>query len=115
MWAESRGGPTAQQRFEEVHATPAEDPFWAVPPGDPGPADLFAPAVYDRSAAALHALRGEVGEEPFRTLLRRWATENAGGNVGSADLVALAEEVGGQDLGAFFTTWIDTPGKPVTW
>jgi aminopeptidase N len=115
MWAESRGGPTAQQRFEEVHATPAEDPFWAVPPGDPGPADLFAPAVYDRSAAALHALRGEVGEEPFRTLLRRWATEHAGGNVSSADLVALAEEVGGQDLGAFFTTWIDTPGKPVSW
>ena len=115
MWAESRGGPTAQQRFEEVHATPAEDPFWAVPPGDPGPADLFAPAVYDRSAAALHALRGEVGEEPFRTLLRRWATENAGGNVSRADLVALAEDVSGQDLGAFFTTWIDTPGKPVTW
>jgi aminopeptidase N len=115
MWAESRGGPTAQQRFEEVQATPAEDPFWAVPPGDPGPADLFAPAVYDRSAAALHALRGEVGEEPFRTLLRRWATENAGGNVSSADLVALAEEVSGHDLGSFFTTWIDTPGKPVSW
>ena len=115
MWAESRGGPTAQQRFEEVHATPAEDPFWAVPPGDPGPADLFAPAVYDRSAAALHALRGEVGEEPFRTLLRRWATENAGGNVSRADLVALAEDVSGQDLGAFFTTWIDTRGKPVSW
>ncbi|MGY1680316.1 M1 family metallopeptidase [Geodermatophilus sp. SYSU D01176] len=115
MWAESRGGPTAQQRFQEVHARPAEDPFWAVPPGDPGPADLFAPAVYGRSAAALHALRGEVGEEPFRTLLRRWATENAGGNVSRADLVALAEEVSGRDLGAFFTTWIDTPGKPVTW
>ncbi len=115
MWAESRGGPTAQQRFDEVHATPAEDPFWAVRPGDPGPADLFAPAVYHRSAAALHALRLEIGEEPFRTLLRRWATENAGGNVRSADLVALAGEVGGQDLGAFFTTWIDTPGKPVTW
>ena len=115
MWAESRGGPTAQQRFEEVHATPAEDPFWAVPPGDPGPADLFAPAVYDRSTAALHALRLEIGEQPFRTLLRRWATENAGGNVSSADLVALAEEVSGQDLDAFFTTWIGTPGKPVTW
>ena len=67
------------------------------------------------SAAALHALREEVGEEPFHTLLRRWATENAGGNVSGADLVALAEEVSGQDLGAFFTTWIDTPGKPVSW
>ena len=115
MWTEYHGGPPAQQRFDEVRAKPAEDPFWAVPPGDPGAADLFAPAVYDRSAAALHALRWEIGEEAFRTLLRRWTTENAGGNVSAADLVALAEEVSGQDLGAFFTVWIDTPSKPVTW
>ena len=115
MWTEYHGGPSAQQRFDEVLAKPAEDPFWAVPPGDPGAADLFAPAVYDRSAATLHALRGEIGEEAFRTLLRRWTTENAGGNVSTADLVALAEEVSGQDVGAFFTVWIDTPGKPVSW
>jgi aminopeptidase N len=115
MWTEHRGGPSAQQRFDEVLAKPAEDPFWSVPPGDPGAADLFAPAVYDRGAAALHALRGEIGEEAFRTLLRRWATENAGGNVSTADLVDLAEEVSGQDLDDFSTVWIGTPGKPVTW
>jgi aminopeptidase N len=57
----------------------------------------------------------EIGEEAFGTLLRRWTTENADGNVSTADLVALAEEVSGQDLHAFFTVWIDTPGKPVTW
>jgi aminopeptidase N len=115
MWGEFRGGPTAQQRFDEVYATPADDPLWAVPSGDPGPADLFAPAVYARGAAALHALRGGIGEQAFGTLLRRWATENAGGNVSTPDLIALAEEVSGQQLDAFFETWISTPGKPATW
>ena len=115
LWAEFRGGTTAQQRFDEVYATPAEDPLWTVPPGDPGAAGLFAPAVYDRGAAALHALRGEIGEDAFGTLLRRWATDDAGGNVSTADLVALAEEVSGQQLDDFFDTWIHTPEKPTTW
>ena len=115
MWGEHRGRTTAQAEFDRVLATPAEDPLWAVPPGDPGADNLFAPAVYARGAAALHALRVEIGEEAFGTLLRRWTTENADGNVSTADLVALAEEVSGQDLDAFFTVWIDTPGKPLTW
>jgi aminopeptidase N len=115
LWGEFRGGTTAQQRFDEVYATQAEDPLWTVPPGDPGAAGLFAPAVYDRGAAALHALRGEIGEDAFGTLLRRWATDDAGGNVSTADLVALAEEVSGQQLDDFFDTWVYTPEKPTTW
>ncbi len=46
------------------------------------------------------------------TLLRRWTTDNAGGSVSTADLVALAEEVSGQQLDDFFTEWIYTPSKP---
>jgi aminopeptidase N len=115
LWGEFRGGTTAQQRFDEVYATPADDPLWTVPPGDPGAAGLFESAVYDRGAAALHALRGEIGEDAFDTLLLRWTTENAGGNVSTADLVTLAEEVSGRQLDAFFETWISTPEKPATW
>ena len=33
----------------------------------------------------------------------------------TADLVRLASTVSGQDLTAFFRTWIDTPGKPTSW
>ena len=53
--------------------------------------------------------------DPGAPLFARGTTENADGNVSTADLVALAEEVSGQDLHAFFTVWIDTPGKPGTW
>jgi aminopeptidase N len=112
LWDESRGGPTPQERFQEVYDIPAGSAFWAVPPGDPGPQDLFAPATYDRGAAALQALRVRIGDRSFFTVLRRWATENEDGNVTTADFVALAEQVGGQQLDGFFADWISTPERP---
>ncbi len=112
LWDESRGGPTPQERFQEVYETPADDPFWAVPPGDPGPQDLFAPATYDRGAAALQALRVKIGDRSFFTVLRRWATENEDGNVTTADFVALAEQVNRQQLDDLFADWISTPERP---
>jgi aminopeptidase N len=111
-WDEASGGPSVQDRFDENHARPEDDPLWAVAPGDPGAEDLFAEAVYTRGAMALHALEARIGEEAFATLLRRWVSENAGQNVATADLVALAEDVSGQQLDDFFTRWVDTPGKP---
>lgn len=83
-----------------------------TPPGDPSPETLFADATYDRGAAALQALRVQIGDDTFFTLLRRWVTDNANGNVSTADLVALAERVSGQQLDAFFEAWIYTPSKP---
>jgi aminopeptidase N len=115
LWSEFRDGTTAQENYDVIHAIPEEDEFWATPPGDPGAEDLFHAATYERGAAALHALRVEVGDDAFFTLLRRWTTENADGNVSTADLVALAEQVSGQDLDALFRTWIHEPGKPQTW
>jgi aminopeptidase N len=115
LWAEHRGQTTAQDEYDAVYGIPADDPFWSVPPGDPGAEDLFNGAVYDRGAAALHALRGKIGDAAFFDLLLRWTTENADGNVTTADFVALAEEVNGQQLDDFFTVWIYTPSKPTSW
>ena len=95
--------------------TPADDQFWSVPPGEPGAKELFDDATYDRGAAALQALREKIGDQAFFTVLRRWTTENAGGNVTTADFVALAEQVSGQSLDAFFDTWIYRPGRPARW
>jgi aminopeptidase N len=115
LWAESRGRDTAQEQFDAVYSIPAEDELWTTPPGDPSPETLFASSTYDRGAAALHALRVKIGDEAFFTVLRRWATENADSNVSTADLVALAEQVSGQQLDAFFQVWIYEPSKPTSW
>ncbi|HZG88784.1 MAG TPA: M1 family metallopeptidase [Pseudonocardia sp.] len=112
LWAEANGGPTPQQQFDEVYATPAEDELWTVPPGDPGPAALFDAAVYDRGAMTLQALRVTIGDAAFTEVLRQWAGRDQDVPVTTADLVALAEDVSGQDLDPLFQTWLYTPGKP---
>jgi aminopeptidase N len=113
LWAEERGQGTAQQSYDAVYAIPADDGFWSVVIGDPGAEGLFDGAVYDRGAATVHALRTAIGDTAFFELTRRWATENADSTVTTADFVALAEEVSGQQLDDLFTDWLYTAGKPV--
>jgi aminopeptidase N len=112
LWTEHRGGRTAAERYAEVYATPEDDELWQVVVADPGREGIFSAAVYDRGAATLHALSERIGAEAFGTLLQRWVTENAGGTVTTADFTALAEQVSGQDLDAFFTDWLYTPARP---
>ena len=96
----------------ETTSRPPDDPFWTVRIGDPRPGALFDQAVYVRGAMTLQALRTEIGDEAFTRLVRAW-TEREDRGVTTAEFVALAEEVSGRQLDALFTTWLDTPRKPV--
>ena len=91
---------------------PADDPFWPLTIGDPGPDALFDGAVYQRGAMTLHALRLAVGDDAFFRILRKWAASKRGGNGTTAEFIELAERISGQDLDALFTTWLFTPAKP---
>ena len=52
----------------------------------------------------LHALRGELGDDAFFTLLQRWVAENNGTSRTTADFIALAEDVAGRALTDSSTT-----------
>jgi hypothetical protein len=113
LWSEHDGLATAQEIFDSFAAgIPADDPFWQLPIGDPGPDRLFEIPVYWRGGMTLHALRLQIGDEDFFRLLRRWVRRNAGGNVTTPEFIALAERISGQDLDDFFQTWLFTPAKP---
>jgi aminopeptidase N len=112
LWSEEEGRATAQQQFDIVTALPAENAFWTVPIGDPGPDRMFDEAVYVRGAMTLHALRLEVGDDAFFRILPGWATQRAGQNVTTAEFVEYAEQVSGQQLDDLFTAWLVTPEKP---
>ena len=100
------------EQFEDVMAIPADDEFWQTVVADPGATGLFADAVYDRGAATLYALRQEIGAEAFGELSRAWPQRFADSTATTADFQALAEEISGRDLAAFFDEWVRTPGKP---
>jgi aminopeptidase N len=81
--------------------------------GDPGPGDLFSPAiVYERGALTLHALRLRVGDDVFFTILRTWTARFHNGNATTEDFVALAEEISGEQLGDFFDSWLYESALP---
>jgi aminopeptidase N len=112
-WVERKGSRTAADLLRGSYdGTAAEDPFWRVTIGDPGPDRIFDNAVYERGAMTLQALRQRIGEDAFWTLLRTWLQQRAGGNGTTQDFEALAASISGQDLTSFFTAWLRTPSKP---
>jgi peptidase M1-like protein/immune inhibitor InhA-like protein len=114
LWSEHEGLGTAQEIFDGTYdGIPAEDPFWSVVIGDPGPESMFDFAVYARGAMTLHQLRLAVGDADFFEILQTWTTSNAGGHVTTDDFIALAEDVSGQQLDDLFETWLFTDTKPV--
>jgi aminopeptidase N len=102
VWAEAAGGPPVAVSAERVHARAD----FGVPPGDPGAAELFQPTVYLRGGLVLHALSVEIGDEAFDELLPTWVERFGGGVASTEDLRALAEELSGRDLQAFFDAWV---------
>jgi aminopeptidase N len=113
LWSQHEGEGTPAELAQYVYDLhPADDAFWQVLPGDPGAANQFDAAVYDRGGLTLQALRVAVGDDAFFTILRTWVVEHAGGSARISDFIALSERISGKPLRELFTTWLFTAGKP---
>lgn len=90
--------------------------FWEIPPAAPPTgADIFDnDAMYDRGAMTLEFLRQIVGDAKFYDLLRTWARVGKYGNATTSDFTALAEQVTGFELTAYFQDWLYEADKPTT-
>jgi aminopeptidase N len=112
LWSEKLGEGTPQEIFDFLYAQPLTEPYWAPPPGDPGPVDLFDDSVYVRGAMTLQALRVTVGDADFWKIVRQWYAKNRNGHGSTAEFVRLAERVSGEQLDALFQAWLFTATKP---
>ncbi|NML54199.1 M1 family metallopeptidase [Streptomyces sp. R302] len=121
LYADETAGKSLEKRMKAAYA--ASDGWRADggPPAAPRPPapgqkiSLFRPVVYDGSALVLHALRETIGAEAFDRLQRRWVADHRDGTATTADFTALAEQVSGRDLDAFFAGWLygeKTPPMP---
>lgn len=81
-------------------------------PGDPPADDLFNMGVYFRGALLLHALRLGLGDDVFFEVLRTYVERHAYQSVTTAEFIAIAEEVSGRNLTAFFNGWLYDPIIP---
>jgi aminopeptidase N len=121
LYAEEKAGRTLQARMKAAYD--ASDRWRAAggPPAAPKAPQpgqkisIFRPNVYDGAALVLYALRQEIGRPAFERLERVWVSRHKDGVATTADFVALATEISGRDLGAFFDSWLygeKTPPMP---
>ena len=84
-------------------------------PRSGNPVDVFNPNVYVGGALTLFALRQVVGDATFKDIERAWVHVYRGRSASTADFIALASRVAGQDLTDFLNDWIygtTTPAMP---
>jgi aminopeptidase N len=117
IWSEHKGNKTAQKYFDNLYNTPPQDTlFWTPPPGNPGSAAfVFNGTIYYRGGMTLQALRVKIGDFAFFTLMRRFVQENRYRNVTTPQFIAMAEQISGKQLDAFFDVWLYQPAKPTSW
>ena len=75
---------------------------------------MFSQAVYVRGGLTLAALRHRIGDATFFTLLQKWTAAHRFGNATTAQFIALANQVSGQDLSHFFRIWLYTKARPAS-
>lgn len=113
------GAKTADTHFNTWKNTADSNARWKTPSGAmTSPDQLFGWQVYTRGAMAYEALKQTLTPPVFAELLKQWNARNTGTSKTTADFHALAEEVSGKDLDAFFQDWIfdaDKPAWPATW
>lgn len=110
LWIEASQGEAALNNY--VRALHTRLPNRTLSIADPGPRNLFSIAVYYRGALTLHALRREIGDEAFFTLLRTYQQQFAGSHATTAEFIEMAEEIGGRELDQFFFQWLYSPTLP---
>jgi hypothetical protein len=101
--------------YGQWSGTAANSSTWTTPavdPDDDDSSDLYGSHVYDRGAMALEALRTAIGATTFAALMKEWQVRYAGQSPGTAAFIALAEELSGRDLDAFFQDWLYDADKP---
>ncbi len=78
--------------------------------------DDYSPELWaltgSKGAAVLHMLRHVVGDDKFFAILKAYSKQNTWKAVTTDDFRKVAEAASGQDLGYFFTQWIESSGAP---
>ena len=115
LWDDHKGVRSAHDAFLLDYSRPATSSFWNVIVANPQRDTMFASAVYRRGGMTLQALREKIGDEKFFRVLKTWTRRHRHGNGTTKQFTALAERISGEDLDAFFQTWLYTAGKPMSW
>ena len=112
---ERGGGPGhGSGEFDALYnGIPADDPFWSVVIGDPGPSSCSTSPCTSGEPWPSTSCGQEIGDRDFFRILHAWTTRRAGGHGTIPQFIRLAERISGQQLDDLFDVWLFTGSKPV--
>ncbi|MEU6307902.1 M1 family metallopeptidase [Streptomyces chartreusis] len=114
-WADSLGLTTMEARMKNTYAQGDQWRRDSGPVAAPNAANLFDGQRYLGGVLVLYALRNLVGESAFNALERAFLDRYRNSSASTADYIAVASEVSGQDLSGFLQDWLygtKTPRMP---
>ncbi len=111
LWSEESGGPSAHDRAEEHWRRLSRLPQDLIL-ADPSRERMFDDRVYKRGALLLHALRLQIGDGAFFSMLRSWVADNLHGTVTTEGFVSHAEAAGDSSTGQLLRNWLFAPQLP---
>jgi aminopeptidase N len=76
------------------------------------PIEIFDRHLYQKGAAVLHMLRGELGDARFWRAVARYVRDNAQRSVETIDFIRAIESETGRNLRSFFNQWVFREGHP---
>ena len=109
IW-ESKNDPAALNEIAQNNERRFFDSELSV--AEPATDHLYTGESYTGGALVFHALHLQVGDGAFFNILRTYVERYRGGNAGTDDFIALAEEISGQDLQSFFEAWLFSVRMP---
>lgn len=106
--------PNAEGRIDRLKELGFNDDPIDLPVADYGASRSYVAVIYARAPLFPAVLRSEVGDEAFFDIMQEYYRRYAFNRATTADFAAVAEEIAGRDLDAFFVPWFgeDGPGAP---
>ncbi|WP_405866504.1 M1 family metallopeptidase [Streptomyces sp. NBC_00005] len=114
-WADSLGLTTMEARMKNTYARGDQWRHDSGPVAAPNEANLFDSQRYLGGVLVLYALRQLVGEDVFAAIEHTFLARHRNSSATTADYIAVASEVSGQDQSGFLRDWLygtKTPRMP---
>ncbi|MCX4987163.1 MULTISPECIES: M1 family metallopeptidase [unclassified Streptomyces] len=114
-WADSLGLTTLEARMKDTYAKGDQWRRDSGPVAAPNAVNLFDNQRYVGGVLVLYALREAVGEDVFNRIERTFLERYRNSAATTADYIAVASEVSGQDQSGFLNDWLygtKTPRMP---
>ncbi|MFI1506956.1 M1 family metallopeptidase [Streptomyces sp. NPDC020597] len=114
-WADSLGLTTFEARMKDTYARGDQWRKSSGPVAAPNAANLFDSQRYLGGVLVLYALRQLIGEDAFHAVERAFLARYRDSSASTEDYIAVASQVGGQDVSGFLRDWLygtTTPRMP---